>query len=410
MNKKDTIKLIAISLIVSIIFGAVAGAASFWLISQNQNYFKAWFGKEILGQKKTEFKKVVQVEEESQTVKVVKKVQPAVVSIIVTKDLSKIYSNTWPFDNFFFDFPGFEFHFPQPERPQGKKEIGGGTGFIISPDGMILTNRHVVDDEEAEYTVLMNDGTKYNAKVLARDQILDLAVIKIEAKNLPTLELGDSDKIEIGQTVIAIGNALGEFRNTVTKGVISGIGRTITAGDSRGRSEMIESAIQTDAAINPGNSGGPLVNLAGQVIGINTAISSQGQLLGFAIPINEAKRVINSVEKYGKIVRPFLGVRYILNNPEFAKKNQLKVDYGAIIVRGETVKDFAVIPGSPADKAGLQENDIILEVNGTKIERGNSLAKLLSKYAPGDEVTLKVLSKGKEKEVKVKLEEFKNEE
>ncbi|RLB87157.1 MAG: hypothetical protein DRH10_09570, partial [Deltaproteobacteria bacterium] len=232
----------------------------------------------------------------------------------------------------------------------------------------------------------------------------------IEAKNLPTLELGDSDKIEIGQTVIAIGNALGEFRNTVTKGVISGIGRTITAGDSRGRSEMIESAIQTDAAINPGNSGGPIVNLAGQVIGINTAISSQGQLLGFAIPINEAKRVINSVEKYGKIVRPFLGVRYILNNPEFAKKNQLKVDYGAIIVRGETVKDFAVIPGSPADKAGLQENDIILEVNGTKIERGNSLAKLLSKYAPGDEVTLKVLSKGKEKEVKVKLEEFKNEE
>ncbi|OGL83559.1 hypothetical protein A3B36_02185 [Candidatus Uhrbacteria bacterium RIFCSPLOWO2_01_FULL_55_36] len=345
--------------------------------------------------------------EDEATTAVVKRASPAVVSIIVTKDLSKINQGSpffSPFDDFFFQFPGFQI--PRPQAPQGKQEIGGGTGFLVSADGMILTNRHVVDDEDAEYTVLLNDGKKYEARVLARDPVLDLAIVKIDAAGLPTLPLGDSDALQIGESVIAIGNALGEFRNTVTKGVVSGIGRTITASGAGG-SEIIEGAIQTDAAINPGNSGGPLLNLQGQVVGVNTAVSNEGQLIGFAQPINEATRVIDSVKKFGKIVRPYVGVRYIMINEQIKQANQLAVDYGALITRGEARADLAVMPGSPADKAGLQENDIILELNGQKIDQDHSLARLIAQRSPGDEVTLKVLSKGQEKEVKVKLEEYK---
>lgn len=193
----------------------------------------------------------------------------------------------------------------------------------------------------------------------------------------------------------------------MTKGVISGLGRRVTAGDNRGLSEVIEGAIQTDAAINPGNSGGPLVNLAGEVIGVNTAVSRAGQLIGFAIPINEAKRAIASVKKSGKIVRPWLGVRYVIVTEELAKKNQLSVAYGALILRGDNRTDFSVIPGSPADKAGLQENDIILSVDGTRVDEDHPLSRTIARKNPGDTVTLKVLSKGKEKVVKVELGEFK---
>lgn len=355
---------------------------------------------------------LVRVEEDSQTVDVVEKTSPAVVNIIVSKDLSKIYQQRdlffqFPFEDFFNDF-GFPFRFevPQQPAPKGKQQIGGGSGFVISSDGLILTNKHVVSYTEAEYTVLTNDGKKYDAKVLARDPVLDVAVVKIEAKGLPVAQLGDSDSLAIGQTVIAIGNALGEFRNTVTKGVISGIGRTITAGGAGGE-ETIERAIQTDAAINPGNSGGPLIDLSGKVVGINTAIAREGQLIGFAIPINEAKRVVESVKKYGKIVRPFLGVRYILLNEEIAKANNFDVTSGALVARGNERTDIAVIPGSPADKAGLVENDIILEVNGTKVDQGNSLASLIAKYSPGEKVKLLVLHKGEKNTVEVKLEEYK---
>ena len=278
---------------------------------------------------------------------------------------------------------------------------------MVSSDGLILTNKHVVDDTEAEYTVLMNDGKRYTATVLARDPVLDLAVVKIDMKNLTPLSLGDSDSVKIGETVIAIGNALGEFRNTVTKGVVSGIGRTVTASGTADGSEVIEGAIQTDAAINPGNSGGPLLNLQGEVIGVNTAMSQAGQLIGFALPINEAKRVIDSVERYGKIIRPYVGVRYVMINEEIAKANQLPVQEGALITRGEQRTDLAIMPGSPADKAGLAENDIILELDGQKVDKDNSLARLIARHSPGDTVTLKILHKGEEKEVKVKLEQFK---
>lgn len=277
----------------------------------------------------------------------------------------------------------------------------------MSSDGLILTNKHVVqqavDNPDVEVVVVFNDGSEHNARVLGADPLNDIAIIKIDEKNLPTVRLGDSDDIQLGQTVVAIGNALGE-RNTVTRGVISGINRTVRASDQRGAAETIEEAIQTDAAINPGNSGGPLLNLAGEVIGVNTAINEAGQNIGFAIPINAAKQVIEGIQKEGKIVRPYLGVRYVLIDETVQQENNLKVDYGALIVRGSSEEQLAVIPGSPADKAGLVENDIILEVNGQKITKDHTLVGALQKLKVGDAVSLKILHKGDEKTVQATLE------
>jgi serine protease Do len=340
--------------------------------------------------------------ENSATIDVVKNASPAVVSIIVTQDLSELYNRTGPF----FPFDDLFFFGDTLNRPplSGKQEVGGGSGFIITTDGMIVTNRHVVDRENAEYTVMLNDGTQYEAKVLARDDLNDIAIMKIEADDLPVLDLGNSDNLNIGQTVIAIGNSLGEYRNTVTKGVVSGINRRVVAGDSAGFSEVIEEAIQTDAAINPGNSGGPLLDLFGKVIGVNTAVSREGQLIGFAIPMNSVKNVIDSVREYGRIVRPFLGVRYILLNQEIAEANGIEdIDYGALIVRGDRATDLAVVPGSPADISGLVENDIILEVNGEKITQEKGLSSILSKYKPDQSVRLKVFHKGDIIEVEASL-------
>ena len=359
---------------------------------------------------------VLQGCEEEAVIAVVKKVSPSVVSIIVSKDISKMLNRTGPdiapFDNFFeFGFP-FNFKFDSDRKkgsdmPKGKQRIGGGSGFIISEDGLILTNRHVIADDDAEYTVLTNDGKEYGAKVLAKDPVNDLALVKINVNGLKAVPLGDSSHIQIGQTVIAIGYALGEYKNTVTRGVISGVNRVVQASDGMGETEVIQEAIQTDAAINPGNSGGPLLNLSGEVIGINTAINSQGQSVGFAIPINIAKRSVTSVQKYGKIIRPWLGVRYISVDSVVKEKNNLSVEYGALIIGNAEQKELGIIAGSPAEKAGLAEGDIILQVNRQKIDDGHSLAHEIAKYAPGDSVTVKALSKGKEKEIVLKLEEFK---
>lgn len=341
--------------------------------------------------------------EESATIDVVKAASPAVVSIIISQDLSKLYSQSelFPFEDFF----GFGTNI-QPPPPEGKQTIGAGTGFIIEADGLIVTNKHVVSDESAEYTVVLQDGTQHTATVLDTDPLNDLAVLDIEATDLPTLQLGDSDSLQIGQFVIAIGNTLGEYSNTVTRGVVSGLSRTVTAGDGNGSSETLEDIIQTDAAINQGNSGGPLLNLNGEVIGVNTAVSREGQLVGFAIPINQAKLVIDSVREFGRIVRPYLGVRYIPITKEIAERNSLAVDYGALIVRGERAADLAIVPGSPADKAGLLENDIILELEGQRIDEDHSLVQALQSHASGDTVTLKVYSKGAEKTVTATLEEL----
>jgi S1-C subfamily serine protease len=253
--------------------------------------------------------------------------------------------------------------------------------------------------------VLTNDGTSYQATVLTRDPVNDLAIVKVDIQDAPTLSLADSAQLEIGQRVIAIGNSLGQYQNTVTTGVVSGIGRSIVAGGTEGGVEALEGVIQTDAAINPGNSGGPLLNSLGQVIGINTAVDREGQLVGFAIPSNDAQKALDSFRKTGRITRPFLGIRYVMITPALAEQEHLPKDYGALIIRGQSAADVPVVPGSAADKAGLKENDIILEVNGQKVEQSATLSKFLKQFQPGDVVRLKVHSQGQERDVNVTLGE-----
>ncbi len=325
--------------------------------------------------------------EDRQVIAAVRKVSPSVVSVVVKKDLSKFYDSTGP--NGFY---GFGMPAPVQTQPGQKQEIGGGTGFVISADGLILTNRHVVEDTDAEYDVVMNDGTTRVATVLARDTILDAAVLKIDATGLPVAPLGDSDQLSAGETVIAIGNALSEYRNTVTKGVISGINRHVIAGDGAGESEVLEEALQTDAAINPGNSGGPLIDLDGEVIGMNTAVNRAGQSIGFAIPINDVKVVIDGVKTVGKIVRPWLGVRYSMLTPEMARQNGLDADHGALLVGGSGKGDgAAVLPDSPAAKAGLKTGDLILDVDGIRLDDDHPLSSVIAKKRAGDMVQVRIL-------------------
>ncbi|MEK7069416.1 MAG: trypsin-like peptidase domain-containing protein, partial [Patescibacteria group bacterium] len=274
-------------------------------------------------------------------------------------------------------------------------------------DGLIVTNIHVVEDTTAFYTVFTNDGRKHEAKVVARDPVLDIALIKIEGTGFPPLSLGNSDSLLTGQTVIAIGNALGEFKNTVSVGVISGLSRSVTAGSSFGKSELLDHVIQTDAAINPGNSGGPLLDLSGRVIGVNVAVVQGSQGIGFALPINSVKGAIESVKSTGKIVRPYLGVRYLAINSEMKEANNLSVDYGVLVKAGSGPTDLAIIPGSPADRAGIVENDIILSVDGIKITETSSLASIIRQKKVGETITLRILHKGVEKNVNVTLEVFK---
>ncbi|MEA1925970.1 MAG: trypsin-like peptidase domain-containing protein [Patescibacteria group bacterium] len=410
---KTLASAIAASIIVSGIMGAIAGFA----VSETSN---KEIHKIIEQQRSIETAndagagKVIKsngavsvIEEESAIINVVEKASPAVVSVIVTKDVPKLDSyfiDPFANDPFFNPF-GFR-EVPREEPETEKREIGGGTGFIIGEDGFIITNRHVVEDEEAEYTVIINDGTKYNATVLARDSFMDLAIIKIESdEKFPVIKLGNSDSLKIGQTVVVIGNSLGEFRNTVSKGIISGLKRSISAGDGRGKSELLDEMIQTDAAINPGNSGGPIINLQGQAIGVNVAMAQGAENIGFAIPINEVKKIYQSVKDTGRIMRPYIGVRYILVNKQIQEENDLQFDYGALIIRGRRISDLAVVPGSPADKAGLVENDIILEIDGRKVTQDNDLSRIIKRKMVGDNVTMKVWSKGNEKMITVKLEE-----
>ncbi len=344
--------------------------------------------------------------QESFVISAVKKSTPAVASIIVTKELP-VYENYFESSPFggFLNLPDLFFNIPK-QRQNGteKKEVGGGTGFFVTEDGLIVTNRHVVEDEKAEYTVLLSDGKKYDAKVLARDEVLDIAIIKVAGSNFEYLDLGDSETISVGQSVIAIGNALAEFQNSVSVGVISGLSRSLVAGDSMGNSELLEHVIQTDAAINPGNSGGPLLDLRGNVIGVNVAVVKGSENIGFALPINSVKSIINSVKETGKIVRPYVGIRYVQIDEQMKKENDLSVDYGILVIRGEGKNEIAVIPGSPADKAGILENDIVLELDGKKLDKNQSFSLLIREKKVGDSVNLKVLSKGLEKNIKLKLE------
>ena len=400
--KNKTIWLFLGIIFISSSFGFLAGAISgtYFYLEVDDFLNKINIEKP---QKIIEKEYIPQTTQEEKIITAVNQASQAVVSIIVSKDLpvlEKYYVS--PFEDFFND--SFDAKIPQyKEKGTEKKEIGGGTGFIISKDGLIVTNKHVVLDEEADYAVLTNDGRSFDAEVLARDPVQDLAIIKINGTELPTVELGDSSKLQIGQSVITIGNALGELRNTISVGVISGLGRTITASGI-GLVETIEDVIQTDAAINKGNSGGPLLNLKGEVIGINTATVISAQNIGFAIPVNKVKKDIKQIKSLGKIVYPFLGVRYVLITEKIQKENDLLVNYGVWVIKGSGGQK-AIFPDSAADKAGLQENDIILEFNNEKITIDNSLVKIIVKYDPGDKAVLKILRDGKEKLVNIILGE-----
>lgn len=393
------------------IFSAIGGGA----IGSAITYSK--FQSEILDGEKND-QSIIQNKsvyvEESEVIETVKEVSPAVVSIVISKDLPlyrqgiRRFGND-PFFNFGIPFQEFERDEEGNIRSERTK-IGGGSGFIVSKKGLIVTNRHVVEDAEASYTVITSNGTEFEAEVLARDTLSDFAVIKLiesdenKLDDLSSAKLGNSDSLQIGQKVVAIGNALAEYQNTVTSGIVSGIGREITAGSLQG-SESLINLIQTDAAINPGNSGGPLVNLNGEVVGINTAMASGAQSIGFAIPINDVKSLIDDVQANGKIVRPFLGVRFMILNKSVAQELKIDVEQGALLIGNEERGEFAVIPGSPAEKAGLKIKDVILEVDGIEVDVDHPLNLLISKKSPGDNVKLKVWRSGETMDINLKLGE-----
>jgi len=354
--------------------------------------------------------------QKSPIVEVVKKISPAIVSITISKDLPKIRKYyIQPFDDFLGPYGQ---PIPQYRREGSQKvKIGGGSGFFVSPEGIILTNRHVIVSPNVDYTITTTDEKEYQAEILARDPINDVAIIKVKkakGRKFPTLELGDSSKAELGEDVIAIGNAWGAFRNTVSTGVVSGLSRFITAHDGfSGQAASLRGLIQTDAAINPGNSGGPLVDLNGKAIAINVAIVLGAQNIGFAIPINNAKKDLDDLKKYGRIIQPFLGVRYILIDKVLQESFRqrfnidIPIDHGALIIREPGSGEPAVVPGSPAHKAGLMEHDIILEFNKAKVTDKSPLQELIHKSKPGDTIEIRILRGDKLGTLKSKLEERK---
>lgn len=287
---------------------------------------------------------------------------------------------------------------------QDTEQQSAGTGIVLSEDGLIITNRHVVPTGAQKVSVTLSDGTTYDdVSILGRTNsrdTLDIAFLKIndtKGKKLVAADLGDSSQMKVGASVVAIGNALGQFQNTVTSGIISGHGRSVQASSSSGGdSENLEDLFQTDAAINEGNSGGPLVNMDGQVIGINTAVAGNAQSIGFAIPINDVKGLIKSVKETGKLTRPYLGVVYVSLTDDIAKQYNLSTKRGAYIPPQNALGEVTIVQGSPAAKAGLKEGDIITKVNDTTINEQNSLTATLGQYSPNDVVKLTIIRDGKQ--------------
>ncbi|MBU3925810.1 trypsin-like peptidase domain-containing protein [Patescibacteria group bacterium] len=346
------------------------------------------------------------VSSEENIVQIVQNYSSAVVSVVASKDMpviEKYYINPFGDDPLFQQLPGLQI--PQYRQNGTEKvQISSGSGFFVSADGLILTNKHVVADIEAEYTVIMNDGSKLGAKVLGRDPLQDIAILKVEGDKYNFIPLGNSDNLKIGQSVVAIGNALGEFQNTVSRGIISGLHREITASTGSSGTEELQELIQTDAAINKGNSGGPLLDLSGRVIGINTAMAQGAENVGFALTINVAKRDIDDVKQYGEIKYPYLGIRYQAVTAGIKEQKKLPVDYGLLLIK-DSLGGPAILKDSPAEKAGLKEGDIIMEYNGTKILKNSTFVFLLSKSRIGDKINLKIWRDGKEINAEVLLAE-----
>jgi serine protease Do len=341
--------------------------------------------------KQEELEKSKQISPKS-IVDIVRTANPAVVAITLYKDQPK-YKNVLNKETKKIE---------QVEDGTERKKVGSGSGFLISSDGLIVTNRHVVDTKDVNYEVTFNNGDIQKSEVLAIDPIYDVAIMKISFvsnKKYPYLELGDSDVLNVGESVIAIGNALGELKNSVSVGIVSGLSRSVTANGNSGLVEKLEKVIQTDAAINKGNSGGPLIDLYGKVVGVNVAIADKSQSIGFALPINSIKDVISSVKKTGKIVRPFVGVRYAVITEELKLSKDLPVDSGILIVAGSGKEDWAISPGSPAETAGLKEGDIITEIAGKKITKDEDFALIIRNKKVGDMISIKFLRNNVEQTV-----------
>jgi len=329
------------------------------------------------------------LDEESVVTKVVEEATPSVVTVSISK--TQII-NALPFN---FDIFGDFFNIPRQNSETKQIEQDIGTGFIISKDGLIVTNKHVVSDTDAKYKVIVGKDEEIEVLNIYRDPINDLAILKINKTDLIPVKLGDSDKLKVGQSVIAIGTALGEFRSTVTKGVISGLGRGIVASSGLLGSEKLDNVIQTDAAINPGNSGGPLFNSIGEVIGVNVAVSQAAQSIGFALPINIVKESIEIFNSTGQFERPYLGVTYAMVTKESALLNEVPA---GVYVQG-------VVAGSPAEKSEIKTGDIIFEIDGKNIVKEEIvLATYINKKKIGESVNLKIWRDKKEMEIKVVLE------
>lgn len=332
------------------------------------------------------------ITEQNAVIDAVKKDSPSVVAIGETQQ------NLTPFN----PFQQFGFQIPQqqPQQPSNQSNTIG-TGFVVSSGGQnyIITNRHVVSDLGVHYSVISKDGKKYDVSKIYRDPNLDLAIVQVSGLNLSPLQLGDSSKLQVGQLAIAIGNALGQFDNTVTTGVVSGLGRAVSAGDPfSGSSETLDNLIQTDAAINPGNSGGPLLNSSGQVIGVNVATTQGAQNIGFAIPINAVEVDLNQFAKTGFVSRPFLGVQYRFISQDIALLNE--------VPEGAYVQD--VVDGSPAQKAGIQSGDIIIQIDGKKVNTQDIISSEIQSKKVGDTISLVIWEDGNQKNLTATLVESPN--
>lgn len=339
------------------------------------------------------------IREESRIVELVEAVNPAVVSIVATADVPVVA----PYDSFwgFFDLP-FE-RAPREGFGTEERQVSSGSGFIVSEDGLVVTNRHVVSIEDAAYTAFTSTGEELPLEVIDRDPFLDIAILRVtEPGRYPALEFANSDELRLGQSVVAIGNALGEFQNSVSVGVVSGLARSIVAGSSIGQTELLENVIQTDAAINPGNSGGPLLNIQGEVIGVNVAVAQGSENIGFALPSNAVLQAVESVKVDGEIVRPYIGIHYVSLNEEAARQFDLEVTEGAYVTPGGITP--AVLPNSPASKAGILEGDIIVKVDEVQITRENSLGSIIRTKSVGDVVELSIVRNGEMLAVPVTLE------
>lgn len=409
-------QLILLALLVSFVTSIATGIVTVSLVNQAPPQITQTVGRVIektierVSPSDSDIASVIEtiiVSDEEMTVKAVEKVMPTVVSVIATKDvpvLEQYFVNPFEGDPFLKDF---SLKVPQyKQKGTEEKKVSSGTGFIISALGMIATSNHVVADETANYSVILNDGQKFEVKVIARDSVQDIAILEIkqkdggEKKTFRYASLGNSDDIKIGQKVIAIGNALGELQNSVSVGIISGLNRKILASGPSGE-EFLSEVIQTDAAINFGNSGGPLINLRGEIIGINVAKSTNGENIGFSLPVNVIKKITADIKEFGKIKYANLGVRYISIDNQIAKDKNLSVGYGAMLASDKENNINAVVKDSPADKAGLKEGDIILEFNGQRIDVKRTLNLFISKSRVGDEVNLKVLRNEEKLDIKV---------